>query len=192
MVRLIKVSTSIGKFIEREQKAAEETVELSREWAGSPIMVNFKVARRLLSDLAELDEEMTQIIKGAPVTALQNAPFGWACYEVRNAQINLVFLIQFSINHAQSAPAIYSSVVAKERVEPTAEDDLTEEEFAALSDCVGLVHSRIAPSFETYGGIQVLSAVGQGEKALDKLQRAFGLQGDLAETRVTDETGEEP
>lgn len=187
---MLKLSTRIGKFMEREDKAVEETVELGRAWEDKP--VNYKVARRLLSDLAELDDEMTNIIKDSPVMALHNAPFGWGCYEVRNAQINLVFLIEFGVNHAQSAPGIYNSVGAKPRVEPTAEDDLTEEEFAALSDCVGLVQSRIAPTYETYGGIEVLVAAGQGGKALDKLQRSFGLKGDLAETRVTDETGEEP
>lgn len=189
MVRLIKVSTRIGKFIEREQKVIGETNELSLDWVDDPS--HYKTARRLLSDLAGLDEEMTAIVLESPVTALQNAPFGWASYEVRNAQLNLVFLIQFGVNHAQSDKGVYSRVAPKAAPEPN-DDDLTEEEFAGLSDCVGLVMTRIAPTYQTYGGIEVLVAAGQGEKALDKIQRAFQLKRTLAETRVTDETGEEP
>lgn len=180
---MIKISTRIGKFMEREEKAVEETIELGHAWGEKPS--DYKVARRLLTDLAELDEEMTNIIKDSPVTALQNAPFGWGCYEVRNAQINLVFLIQFGVNHAQSSPSIYDRIGAKPH-----SPDLTEEEFAALSNCVGLVQSRIAPNYETYGGIEVLVVGSTAEKALDKIQRWSGLTGELAETRVIDEADE--
>lgn len=183
---MVRVQTRIGEFIDLQQKVVREVAELMVDWQNDS--TTYLVARRLLSDLGELTDEMKEIVIASPVGALQNPTFGWASYEVKNAQLNLVFLIQFGkLQDAGLGQVKPMGPYGPDHARP----DLSEEEFAALTDCVGLVVSRLAPTYEVYGGITVPEVTKLAEGALDKVQQAFGLLGSLAEARVVDQTGGE-
>lgn len=52
--------------------------------------------------------------------------------------------------------------------------DLTKEEIESLSDCVGIVQSRISPTWEFFGSINIANTVKRAAAALEKLERPSG------------------
>lgn len=97
---MTEAQTEIERISERASGLVKEVAALEKRWPTAQVTDKglLMEGELLLERLGKLADDVTPVFLDMPVTAINDARFGWACYEISNARLNLTYLLLFGVN----------------------------------------------------------------------------------------------